>query len=229
MLSNFITPSFNPRVVKIKAASYTALAGDDEIRVNGAYTVTLPAISTLAASGIGQKTYKIKNIHATSTVTISCNSADTIEDGSSGGSTTVYIPKQNDYYILEADLAASQWKLRFPTPLIKKENLPAHMRCFTKVVSTNGTTAVNVFTANGCPNALTITGISAVAKDTVAGDISLTNGSDTVSSFAKSQTAGVVTGEDGDLANTAYTAGNTLTIVSSTTGNARVTINYELA
>lgn len=229
MSEQFLTPSFNPRNIQIKAAAYTALASDDEIRMNGAYTLTLPSIASLAASRLGQKTYKIKNIHATATVTISCNSADTIEDGSATGATSVYLTKYNQYYILEADLGAKQWKLRYPSPLIKMENLPAHMRCFSKTVETNGTTAVNVFSASGCPAALTITGISAVAMDTIAGNISLTNGTNTVSSFAKSETAGIVTGEDGSLASTAYTAGDTLSIVNSGTGNARVTINFELA
>lgn len=239
MLGQFQTPASNPRSIVRKAANYTALWTDFEIEINGAYTVTLPAISELATNGLGSKTLKIENA-GSSTVTISCNSADTIEDGSSDGATSIYLYNQNDYVILETDLAASQWKRVYPKPsfdasqYVKDDSITGikmvdgkHYHAIS--VDTNGTTAVDVFSSAGAPAALTITGIMAVAKDTVAGNISLTNGTSTVSQFAKSTTAGVVTGEDGALANTTVTSADTLTVVSSSTGNARVTITYTIA
>ena len=237
MIGHFKAPSFNPRVIQTKTAAYTVLMSDDEVKMNGEYTATLPAISTMAANSVGGKCVKIKNI-GSSTVTISCNSADTIEDGSSAGATSIYLYNGNDYVILEADLPAKQWKVKYPSPAFDaskyvkddsisgiKMNDGAHYHAIS--VNTNGTTAVNIFSSAGAPCALTITGVIAVAKDTVASNISITNGTSTVCSFAKSATAGAVTGEDGALTYYAVTATDTLTVVSSGTGEARVTMTYK--
>lgn len=239
MFGQFKTPAFNPRIVVSKAEAYTMLWSDDEIQVYGEYTVTLPSIGDLKDEMNSSKMIKIKNT-STSTVTISCNSLDTIEDGSSSGATSIYLYNQNDYVILQADLGVLQWKLVYPNPsadasrYIKDDSITGIKNVDGKhyhavSVDTNGTTAVNVFSSAGAPAAMTITGILAVAKDTTAGNISLTNGTAAVAQFAKSTTAGVCTGEDGALANTTVTSADTLTVVSSSTGNARVTITYTIA
>jgi hypothetical protein len=236
MSGHFLTPSANPREIARKAASYTLLFTDYEVEMNGTYTATLPSIATLAANGLGSKTYKIEN-KGTTTVTISCNSADTIEDGSSSGATSVYLYAQNDYMILEADPNSLQWKTVFPDPHIEgvnvkddtitgeKLSLSKHYGCAAAL--TTGTTAVNVFGTGGAPHGMTVTSVIAVAQDTNAGNMVLKNGTNTVASFAKSTTAGVVTGEDGALANTSVTAADTCTVESSSTnGNGMVIIGF---
>jgi len=92
-------------------------------------------------------------------------------------------------------------------------------------VTTNGTTAVNVFGANGAPHRLTVTGVYAIAKDTTAGAITLSGGGTTVANFPKSATSGVVIGAT-TLANTTIAPGATVTVVSSTAGNGQCFITY---
>lgn len=237
MLGQFLTPSFNPRNVKRVAANTTLTASDNEVKVNGAYTMTLPAITSLFQDGNGGVAFKIYNA-GTSTVTISCNAADTIEDGSAAGTTSIYLYANTDYVVLRADLQKKQWKHVWPSPVF---NASAHNKDYSVtgektevkkyygsvVVDTNGTTAVNVFSSSGAPCALTITGITGIAQDTNAANITLTNGTSTVSTFAKSTTLGAVTGEDGDLTYSSVTASNTLTVVSNATnGDARCTITF---
>jgi len=236
MLGQFLTPSYNFRNSKLVAANTTLTASDEEIQVNGAYTMTLPSITSLFQNGNGGKAYKIYN-YGTSTVTISCNAADTIEDGSSAGATSIYLYANTDYVIIEADLQKKQWRLIYPKPAfdaskyakdgsITGEKLETDKMYHSVSVDTSGTTAVNVFSSAGAPCDLTITGIIATAKDTIASNITLTNGTSGVSTFAKSATAGALTGEDGDLTYYSVTAADTLTVVSSGTGNVRATITY---
>lgn len=238
MHGQFLTPSFNPINEVTKTSAYTATTSDSQINVSGATTITLPAISTLNAAGFGSLTYKIKCVDTDGDVTtISCNSADTIEDGSSAGGTSIYLRTQNQYVILTSNAQKSQWERKFPRPIfdagdhteessVKGADMSMGKHYNAVTVDTNGTTAVNVFSSAGAPQNLTITGIIAVAKDTVAGNITLTNGTSTVAQFAKSTTAGVVVGEDGDLTYYSVTQSDTLTVVSSSTGNARVTVTY---
>lgn len=237
MQGQFLTPSFNPVNVKLVAANTTLTATDDEVKVNGAYTMTLPAITSLFQNGNGGKAYKIYNF-GTSTVTISCNSADTIEDGSAAGTTSIYLYANADYVIIEADLQKKQWRKKYPSPAfsgsdylkdysVTGEKTESKKLYQSVVAETNGTTAVNVFSSAGAPCNLTITGITGIAQDTNAGNITLTNGTNTVSTFAKSTTAGAVTGEEGALTYYSVTSADTLTIVSSATnGDARCTITF---
>jgi hypothetical protein len=99
-----------------------------------------------------------------------------------------------------------------------------------KVVETNGTTAVNVFSASGAPAALTIKGIFAIAKDTVANtECVLTNGTLAVATFDKLNTVGWMIAEEADMTNASVTSGDTLTVVTDTTGNAQLWIAFESA
>lgn len=94
-------------------------------------------------------------------------------------------------------------------------------------VATNGTTPVNVFTAALTFN-LTITGIYLISDDTTAGNITIADTAGTVATIAKGTTAGVMTGAS-SLANTSVSVGNTLTVVSSSAGNATVFITYSVS
>lgn len=97
----------------------------------------------------------------------------------------------------------------------------------TVAVPTNGTTSVNVFgTTNGFAG--TITSIKVIAQDTTAGNITIADTAGTVATIAKGTTAGIVTGTT-SLANTGFTSTGTLTVVSSSAGNAIVEIIFTVA
>ena len=98
---------------------------------------------------------------------------------------------------------------------------------FTVAAATNGTTPVNVIAATVPFNA-TITGVYLVSEDTTAGNITVADTAGTVATIAKGTVSGVMVGA-ASLANTAITSGNTLTIVSSSAGNARVFITFTTA
>ncbi len=97
-----------------------------------------------------------------------------------------------------------------------------------KLVSTNGTTAVNVFGVNGAPVNITITGFEVGAKDTTAGNIALKQGSTTIASVAKGTTTGAVTIEEAALASASIGAGTAVTVVSSSAGNALCKVFYTI-
>lgn len=92
---------------------------------------------------------------------------------------------------------------------------------------TTGTTPVNVIAAT-VPFACTITGVYVISQDTTAGNITVADTAGTVATIAKGTVAGAMTGAV-SLANTSVAAGNTLTIVSSSAGNADVFINFTIA
>jgi hypothetical protein len=98
--------------------------------------------------------------------------------------------------------------------------------CQPKIASTNGTTAVNVYGAGGAPRAMVVKDVIVTALDTIAGNILLKNGTNTVCTIAKGTSATVVVGS-GTLSNTAIAKNAICTVESSTTGNARVKIWVE--
>lgn len=93
--------------------------------------------------------------------------------------------------------------------------------------NTNGTTPVNVIAAT-VPFNCTITGVYLISLDTTAGNITVADTAGTVATIAKGTVAGVMVGAT-SLANTSITSGNTLTIVSSSAGNANVFITFTVA
>lgn len=98
---------------------------------------------------------------------------------------------------------------------------------FTVAKATNGTTPVNVIAAT-VPFTCTITGVYLISEDTTAGNITLADTAGTVATIAKGTSSGAMVGAT-SLANTGVTSGNTLTIVSSSTGNAMVFITFTVA
>jgi hypothetical protein len=97
------------------------------------------------------------------------------------------------------------------------------------VADTNGTTAVSVFGASGLGVAITIKSVYVIALDTTAGNITVENPAATVvCTVAKGTSAGVVVGAT-TLENTTVDAGTDLVVDSSSEGNARVHIVYEVA
>lgn len=93
--------------------------------------------------------------------------------------------------------------------------------------NTDGTTAVSVW-ADGAPANLTITGVYLISLDTTAGNITVENPASTVvCTIAKGTTAGVMVGAT-SLANTTVAVGTDVVVDSSSAGNAKVFITYEL-
>ncbi len=243
MLGQFQTPSFNARNETTTSTALTLTKSHDLVTVTGAVTMTLPSIAALAQDGIGDKAYKIVNGNSsTATVTITANSLDKINDGSSAGASSVYLYDVDDYVILQANLAALKWEYVYPSPRIsvndyvKDDTIGGVKTVMSKFYSavaalTTGTTAVNVFGSGGAPCALTLTSIMGIAADTVAStQIMLRSGAGgttNIAEFAKSTTAGAVTG-DASLTSTlvAVTSGDTVTVQSVSTGNALCLISF---
>ena len=98
---------------------------------------------------------------------------------------------------------------------------------FTVAKTTNGTSPVDVIAAT-VPFDCTITGVYLISNDTTAGNITVADTAGTVATIAKGATAGVLVGAT-SLANTSVTSGNTLTIVSSSAGDATVFITFTVA
>lgn len=212
-LKDFTTQAFHYRSIITKAAAYSVLLTDECIQVNGAYTMTLPVLSTMQGSTTHKKVYKFVNIHATADATIAAGTGNTI------GSRASFTLKPNESIVIVGSEAGTDWMIGSPFPT------PALIRVpFTVVATTSGTGAVNVFDANGAPTAIDITAIVTIAQDTNAGNIAVTNGTNTVATIAKSTTAALLVGDTG-LTYAAVVSGDTLTVASSTTnGNAKVII-----
>lgn len=100
---------------------------------------------------------------------------------------------------------------------------------FTATVDSNGTTAVSVFGSAGLSFPIVITGVSLVALDTTATNITVEAPASTVvTTIAKGVTAGALVGGV-TLANTSVPAGTNVIVDGSSTGLARVTITYTKA
>lgn len=232
-LKAYVPAAFSPRVVVSKSSAYTVTYSDDQINLTASAALTLPAISDMAASKVGNKMFKVYNGH-TAANTISPATGNTIN----GGSSSLSVPA-GDTVIIKANQGDTDWELVSPTQEVQNDNIKddtlegvkAVMGKFYNAVidTTSGTTAQNVFGSGGAPCALTITGVVTISKDTNAANITLKNGTNTVSTVAKGTSAGLVTGED-TLANTTVAAAATVTVESSATnGDAHVIIFFEVA
>lgn len=91
---------------------------------------------------------------------------------------------------------------------------------------TSGTTVIQVF-RNPIQFAGAITGVFLIAKDTTTGNIVVKRGDDTVATIAKGASAGALVGAS-SLANADLTPDDSVTIESSTAGNATVFISYKV-
>lgn len=236
MGKNQVTEVYNFRNAVVKSAAYTAAASDDYLKVSGTTTITLPVISsTFDQSLTKDKVYKIEN-SGTAVVTVAAGSGNTIDGGSS-----YTLNLNGDYVIITIDATRTNWRLVYPDPLLTgsvslKDDTITGVKLVTSSMymvvakATSGTTAQNVFGSGGAPHALTVTSVAAIAKDINAGNMILKIGANTVASFAKSTTAGVVTGEDGALVSNTAVAGDVVTVESSTTnGDGVVLITFTVA
>lgn len=226
--------SFNPRNPVTVSSGTTLTSANDQVDVTGTTTITLPVISTGLTGLKKNATFYIRNT-GSAVVTITPGTGDTIEGESTW--TLDATNESNPYLIIYAEkFGVNDWLILDAAPKLENDNIKAGVLTGAKTVAgkfyqtvskaTSGTTAQNVFSSAGAPCALTVTSVEATAKDANAGNMILTNGTNAVATFAKSGTAGVVTGEDGALANTSVAAGAIFTVESSTTngdGNVRIT------
>jgi hypothetical protein len=227
--------SFNPRNPVTVSTGTTLTSANDQVDVTGTTTITLPVISTGLTGLKKGVVFYIRNT-GSAVVTITPGTGDTINGASTWSLDATN--ESNPYVIIRPEkFGVNNWIIDDPAPVLKNNNLEADVITGGKLVTgalyqsvataTSGTTAQNVFGSGGAPCALTVTSVTAVAKDTNAGNMILTNGTNAVATFAKSTTAGVVTGEDGALANTAVAAGAIFTVESSTTnGDGLVIVSY---
>lgn len=215
-LTAFVASTFSPRTIVQKAANYTALLTDDQISGTTAITVTLPTLASMIGTVVGKKLYKLKAATAYA-MTVTPGSGDTINKASS------YTIPAGASIIIEGNNGGSDWVVKYPDT---SQGIGGAMRQ-TLVVSTNGTTAVNVFSSAGAPADFVVESFETIALDATASNISLTNGTATVASVAKGTTANALVGEEA-LANTTVLKGNACTVVSSGTGNASVKIGIRL-
>ncbi len=214
-LKDFIKETYHPTTIVTKAADYTVLLTDELVKINhsSAVTMTLPIISTMQGTTTHKKTYKFSN-EGTALSVVAAGSGNTI-----GGRSQITL-RPGESIIITAHEADTDWTIDSPYPMPNTLRMP-----FSVAVDTNGTTAVNVFDEDGAPADLEVTAVIAIAKDTNAGNMILKQGTNTVASFAKSTTAGAVTGEDGALANQYYAKGDVMTVESSTTnGDGRIIV-----
>ena len=220
-MKEFLDVGFNPVNEKTVTADYTITLSDSQINVSGTTTLTLPTIADI--TGKGSVGYKIRCVDTDGNVA-TLTGEETVNDSSS-----VTLSSYGEELLVEADFVAKNWKITYPVPYnkIKGSALTLKKTYGAITVDTNGTTAVNVFAS--APTGLKITNFVVTSQDSTAGDISLKEGSNTISTVTKSTTAGTMTGEDGSLSNENITAGTAVTVVSSTAGNARCLICFEAA
>jgi len=109
------------------------------------------------------------------------------------------------------------------TAKIPWQNLQGYIGYYSSATTTNGTTTVNVFATTQFP--ITIKGIYLVSNDTTAGNITVKEAGNTVATIAKGTTSGALVGAT-SLSNTSVKQGSSLTVVSSSAGNATVFITF---
>jgi hypothetical protein len=211
---------FSPRVIVRKAAAYTVLATDELIQVNGTYTMTLPALDSFQGTSSHKKAYKFQNVHATATATIApgtsaiTGAADTIQ----GKTSITLLP--NESIVLEGSEGATSWTIMSPSTFPSLIRVP-----FAVVVAATGTTAANVFDADGAPANIDITCVLVQATGANSGIANVwQQGTSSIASITMTTAnplIGGVVGMTAGLSNAAIAAGTAITVscTSSATPN----------
>ena len=212
-ISLFTSLIENIRAIVRKAAAYTVLLSDEKVEINGAYTMTLPVISTMQGTTTSSKTLFFENVNATSVGTVAPGSGNTI-----GGRASIDL-RPGEKLVIAASETDTDWEILWPSPL------PAGLRnIICLIATTDGTTPQNLVDADGCPVVGEVVDIVTTAQDTNAGNIVVKNATDTIATIAKSTTAGALVGAT-TLTTPQMAVGDLLTVESSTTnGNARVRV-----
>jgi hypothetical protein len=112
MIKQFSNSTFNPRVTKIKTATYTVLIGDDEVQVtpSAASTMTLPALSDLLGAGLASKAIRIKKMDTgAAVVIITASGNDTI----GGSDQDLVLGNYLDDVILQSSVITGDWIIAY--------------------------------------------------------------------------------------------------------------------
>lgn len=212
-LLDFVKEQFHPRVVNVQTGTtYTITATDEQVTFTGssAATWTLPDLTSFGLTTRKDGVYLLQN-NGTAVLTITPATGQTIINKSN------LVLNPGDWTLLRGNaMLPLSWKADYPNPIANDMYLVA-----TLFGTTNGTTAVTIL--NNAQEAGYIVGVLVWALDTTAGNITVVNASNTVATIAKGTTAGVATGE-ASLANQSIAIGNSVTIASSSAGNARVCV-----
>ena len=139
---------FSPTNIVTKTSAYTALITDDQINITGSGCIlTLPSLLSFQGTMMQRKMYAVYNNGSTYDLTIqpgtnaNTNVADTIN------ARATFTVKPHELVVISGESNLLDWKISSP------KTLPVLLRnYFTKVVTTNGTYAVNIFDANGAPD-----------------------------------------------------------------------------
>lgn len=221
-LTLFETKTFNPRVIISKAIAYTVLSTDELVIMTGATarTFTLPALDSFQNTMLqGQKIYKLQN-SGTADLTIQPGTSGNTGVADTINSHAVWTVKPNESIFITGYSNLTNWLMSSPvtTPALNRNT-------FAVVVAANGTTAVNVFDANGAPVDLDITEVFVNALDTIASNITVTGGASTVVVIAKGTSLSAIVPATTLSTYAAVKKGDTVTIVGSdASAAARVTI-----
>ena len=222
-LELFTKKTFSPTSIIAKTASYTALVTDQEIDMSGSgLTLTLPALDSFQNTlQQGEKLYLVKNTSTTYTLTIQPGTNSVTGVANTIDSRAVYTLYPGDSVLIKGYSNLLDWIISDPTTRPILNRAP-----FQVAVATNGTAVVNVFDANGSPSNLFLDAVLLInGSDTASGNITVTNGTDTTLTLAKSTSANAVVGAGGSsLSFRDVAKGAVFTVVSSTAGNTEVVI-----
>jgi hypothetical protein len=221
-MRDFVTEVSAFRQIIVKAAAYTAVLTDELIKVNGAYTLTLPPLNSLQGTLYHKKIFVIQNIGTNTNVTVQpgtntvTNTADTI----ASKATWTILPNETIEIVgREVD---TNWIISniYPMPSTQRAT-------WTRTVTTNGTTVVNVFGADGAPANILIENILVIPQDATSKNITLIGAASTIATVVCSTSAaGTVIGSTTALTYPAVASGSTLTVASSATnGQALVLVS----
>ncbi len=212
-ISLFSTLTQNFRVMATKVAAYTVTLLDEMININGAYTMTLPVISTMQGTNTSNKVLGFKNVHATAVGTVTAGTGNTI-----GGRASISL-QPGESLVISTNEAATDWEIVFPSPMAAglRNNIVL-------VADTSDTTAVNVIDATGCPVVGKIVSVTSHSQNATEANILVKNTNGTVCTIAKGTAAGASVSAT-TLVTPQMAVGDLLTVESSVTnGTSRVVI-----
>jgi hypothetical protein len=218
-IKDFTTESHSFRNIVTKAASYTVTLSDEMVQINGTYTMTLPPLNSLQGTLFAKKVYAFKNVNTSgllATIAPGTNTVTAVADTIGGKASLVIRP--NETVVITGRDNSTDWLITSPYPIPALRRVP-----FTVVKTTNGTTAVHIFSSNGAPTDIFVDEILVNALDTIASTITITGGAQTVSAIAKGTTLSAITPAT-TITYPAVAAGSTFSMVGDGTGDARVTV-----
>jgi len=219
-LRDFSTETAGFRNITVKTTAYTVTTTDEKVvcTPTASMVLTLFPLNSLQGTTQAKKIIVVQNTGTANVVITPGTDTVTNVANTINASKTTFVLKPNETVSLIGRDAATDWQLSSPYPI------PALLRVpFAVCVTSNGTTAVNVWSADGAPANLWIDEVYANSQDAIAGNMTLYNASSTICTIAKVTTAGTITGAT-TLTFASVASGAGMTINGSGTGQARLTI-----